>query len=59
MGEDVIRLEHGVGFEFAAPIAIGMLLIKQIVTRPRNRRRNLRQSGVDSPEAGSCRFGLR
>src|SRR5260370_41492507 len=34
--EDVIGLEHTVSFKFAAPVTVGMLLVKEPVARPRN-----------------------
>ena len=55
--EDVIGFEHRVGFELAAPVALGMLLREQEVARLRDCVVNMSQIRVDAAEPG--RSGMR
>ncbi len=50
MAEDVIRLEHRVGFKLSAPIAVGVLLIEKIIPRPQCRAGDFLQRRIHSSE---------
>jgi hypothetical protein len=52
MQEDVIGFEHGVRFEFPAPVAIGVLLGEKELTAAHNGRFNIRQVRIQAPEFG-------
>src|ERR1700738_312138 len=51
MDEDVVGLEHTVGFELTAPIAVGMLQIEQPVLGPLHAFDNVLEAKVDTPKA--------
>jgi len=60
--EDIVGLEHRVGFEFPAPITIRVLQGEQEVPRADDGRLNICQVRVQSPESGppkTRRHGLR
>jgi hypothetical protein len=52
--EDVVSLEHGVGFEFAAPVAVGVLLRQDVVRGTIDGRLDFSQICIKPPESGSC-----
>ena len=51
MQEDVIRLERSIGFEFAAPVAVLVLLRKKKFPRSRDRRAHARAQFLNFSEA--------
>ncbi len=59
--KDVVGLEHRVGFELAAPVAVGMLQGEEEIARAGDRRSRLGQIRVDSAKAGQLpnRLALR
>src|ERR1035438_7872393 len=48
---DVVGLQHGVPFQLSAPVPIGVLLGKNEVPRPCNRRFHIGRVRVDPPKA--------
>ena len=54
MQKDVVGFEHRVGFELAAPVAIGMLLRNEVIARANNGSINFRQIRIDTPELRNC-----
>ena len=50
--EDVVSLEHGVGFELAAPVAVRMLLAEDEIAGAAESEVDLRKIGVDAPKRG-------
>jgi hypothetical protein len=53
--EDVIGFEHGISFEFATPVAIGMLLGKQVIARLKDRGFDFRQIRINAAKS-RCRW---
>ena len=49
---DVICLEHRIGFQFPAPIPVGMLLREQELARAHDGRLNLREVRIQPPKPG-------
>ena len=50
--EDVVGLEHGIGFEFAGPVAFRMLFGEEEVTRADDGRIDIRHVGIQTPKPG-------
>jgi hypothetical protein len=55
MQKDVIGLEHRIGFELPAPVAVGMLTRDYVIARPDDRRLDLRQVRIDAAEARAAK----
>ena len=58
MQQDVVGLEHGVGFEFAAPVAVGVLQTEEKIARAGKGRVYVRHVRVNAAKFGAAEFGL-